>query len=141
MNTLTRFALVTVIAHAAVATLHGAAHQRLGVGLSTSQSLFVIVVITIAPIVAAILLWKKLPTAGAVILTLSMAGSLLFGVYNHFVGISPDHVSNVAAMSRSSWVSVFQSTAFLLPLTEAAGTIAGIFLLKRDSGILIRGRE
>ncbi len=122
-----------VIAHAAVATLHGAAHQTLGVELSTSQSLFVIVVIAVAPVLAGLLLWKKHGTAGAVMLAISMAGSLVFGVYNHFVTLSPDHVSHVAAMSNSAWVTVFQATALLLPLTELAGTVVGLLLLKRAS--------
>jgi hypothetical protein len=133
LSKLLRFALTIVIAHAAVATLHGAAHQALGVSLSVSQSLFVIIVIAIAPVLAGLLLWKKPSAAGAVMLALSMAGSLVFGVYNHFVALSPDHVSHVGAMSNSAWVTVFQATALLLPLTELAGTVVGLLLLKRVS--------
>lgn len=130
MNKLKRFALMTVIVHAAVSTLHGAAHKILGVSLTMFQSLFVIVVIAAAPLLAGVLLWKKTSEAGAVMLLISMAGALVFGVYYHFVAISPDHVSHVAALSQSLWVPVFQVTAFLLAPIEALGVAAAVLLLK-----------
>jgi uncharacterized membrane protein len=133
MGKLIRFTWATIIVHAGVSTLHGAAHQILGVKLTLSQSLFVIIVIAIAPLLAGVLLWKKASAAGAIILLLSMAGSLAFGVYHHFVAISPDHVAHVSALSHSSWVTVFQATAFLLAPVEAVGVVAGILLLKRGT--------
>jgi hypothetical protein len=51
-----------------------------------------------------------------------MAGSLVFGVVNHFVIVSPDHVSHVPA----EWSTLFTVTAVLLAVLEAAGTAAGV---------------
>lgn len=131
MTVLTRLALAIVIAHAAIATLHGAAHKALGVELSLSQTLFVAIVITVAPVLAGVLLWKRAGAAGAPVFLISMAGSFVFGVYYHFIAISPDHVSHVAATSRGPWATAFQVTAFLLMFVELAGIVVGALLSKR----------
>lgn len=127
-----KFAMVTIVAHAAVGSLHAAAHQTLGVELSPLQLLFILAVIMLAPLIAALLLWKRMTATGATLLAGSMAGSLIFGVYNHFVAISPDHVSHVGAMPQKFWALIFQITAALLTLVEALGIWAGIRLLKND---------
>jgi hypothetical protein len=51
-----------------------------------------------------------------------MAGSLIFGLVNHFVVVSADHVTQVAA----EWRSLFTVTAALLVASEAAGVAAGL---------------
>lgn len=130
MSKLIRFALTIIVVHLAVSTLHGTAHKILGVHLSVLQSLFVIIVIAIAPLLAGVLLWKRKSAAGAVVLLLSMVGALVFGVYNHFVEISSDHVSQVSALSHGVWVPIFQVTAFLLAPVEALGALAAMLLLK-----------
>ena len=129
-----QYAIVVVIVHALVSLLHGAAHQRLNVPLSLSQNLYVVLVIFIAPLVAWALLWRKKYLLGALLLTASMAGALVFGVYNHFVASSPDHVSHVAAAATGGWVTVFQFTAVLLAVVEAVGCVFGIWLLKLSPG-------
>jgi Na+/proline symporter len=127
-----RLALAAVIAHAIVLIFHSAAHQILGVEASPTQTLFIVTVIITAPVLAGILLWRRVERFGAVLLTCSMAGSLIFGVYNHFVVSSPDHVSHVSGMSPASWAIIFQVTAFLLALTEALGVFAGTLTLKKS---------
>lgn len=127
-----RVALMIVIAHGVVVALHSAAHLILEVQASPSQTLFIIAVIMISPLLAYILLWRKVKTIGALLLAGSMMGSLVFGVYNHFIAISPDHVSHVAVMSPASWAIVFQVTAILLALTEAFGIGVGVSMLKRS---------
>lgn len=122
------FAIWTIVIHALVSTLHGAAHQTLGVKLSLLQTLFVAVVITISPILAGILLWKGVTRIGAILLVCSMTGSLIFGVYNHFVAISPDHVLHLAITTSKNWVWIFQSTAVLIAVIEAFGIWIGIKL-------------
>jgi hypothetical protein len=126
-----RFAAATIIAHAAVGILHGAAHQKLDIQLSQAQLLFIIIIITAAPLAAAVLLWKRIVRVGAALLLSSMAGSLPFGVYNHFVALSPDHVSRVGGLPQTGWALTFQITAALLALTEFLGIYAGIRILKR----------
>jgi hypothetical protein len=127
----TRFALASVLVHACVVALHSAAHQVLGVEASTAQLVFIVAVIMLAPLVAALLLWRKAKAAGALLLAASMAGSFIFGVYNHFMAFSPDHVSHVAGLPQKSWSLIFQVTAALLALVELVGTSAGIRLMRK----------
>ena len=75
-------ALCVVIAHLGISLIHGFAHQRAGVTLDVFDSVYVAVVISLAPLVAAALLFTRLVRAGAWLLALSMFGSLVFGVFN-----------------------------------------------------------
>ncbi len=123
-----RLALLIALAHAVVILFHGRAHERLGIGISGSQRLFIAIVIVVAPVVAAVLLALRRLWAGGALLAAAMAGSLLFGLYYHFVAAGPDHVSSVAS---AGWGLVFQGTAALLFLTEALGCWAGVQVLQR----------
>lgn len=120
-------AVAVIVVHLAIAMLHGGAHQHLLIGLSASQQLFVWMVIVGAPLIAALLLLMKHPRAGGLLLFLSMAGSLLFGVWNHFLTRGAD---NVGSTPSSGWGLTFQATATLLFLTEALGCVAGVKLLR-----------
>jgi hypothetical protein len=84
------------------------------------------VVIGIAPLVALFLLSTRWLQWGGLLLCLCMLGSLLFGVWNHFLLPGPD---NLASLSAGIWQIPFRITAVLLALIEAAGTIAGTWLL------------
>jgi hypothetical protein len=126
-----RLALLTIIVHAVVVSLHSAAHQVLGVEASPGQLIYIVLVIMVAPLAAGILLWKRLKTEGALLLIGSLYGSFVFGVFNHFVAMSPDHVKRVGELPQKSWVFVFQITAALLALVEAFGMWAGIRLLRK----------
>jgi hypothetical protein len=128
----TRLALATVIAHTIVVAAHAAAHQILGVQASPAQTVFIVAVIIIAPPLAGILIWKNVKGAGAVLLACSMAGAFVFGVYNHFVADSPDHVSHVSVMSPASWAIIFQVTAVLLAAAELFAVYAGVLMLKSN---------
>ena len=125
-----RYAIQVIVVHALVSALHGAAHAQLDVPLSFAQNLFVVVVIMIAPLVAGLLLWRKQHLSGTLIFVCSMAGALVFGVYNHFVASSPDHVSHVAVMASGGWVIVFQVTAALVAIIEAFGCLVGGWMLR-----------
>lgn len=129
-----RYAVWVIVIHALVSVLHGAAHQRLNVPLSLAQNLYVIVVIFFAPLVAALLLWKKQHFSGALLFLGSMAGSLVFGLYNHYVANSPDHVSHVALSADTTWATIFQVTAALLAGLEAFGCLVGAWMLKLYTG-------
>jgi hypothetical protein len=82
--------------------------------------LFVIVVIEIGP-VAGLVISTFRPVLGGWTVAASMFGALLFGFVNHFVIVSPDHVSRVAA----EWQPLFGVSAALLVVTELAGVVAG----------------
>ena len=119
-------AIIVVIFHLIVATVHGVAHQKLGVNLSFLQKLFVISVISTAPIIAMILLPTRAFRAGAALLVFSMTGSLLFGILYHFVIHSDDHVLH---LPTSPWKLPFQITAVLLAVTELLGLWIGALLV------------
>jgi hypothetical protein len=118
------YATMIVIIHAIVVILHGLAHQIIPVPLSIAQTLFVALIIVLIPIVAAVLLWTPFERIGRWLFLGSMMGSLLFGIYNHFIRMSPDHVSQI---SFEGWGLVFQSTAILLLMTEGIGCGVGIW--------------
>jgi hypothetical protein len=67
-------------------------------------------------------------TTGLIFLTVSMATSLVFGLYNHFAVRGPDHVG---AQAPGPWGNAFVLTAYLLFLTEAMGTYMGLYFLYR----------
>jgi hypothetical protein len=102
--------------------LHGMAHQHLGISLTAVQEAFVLSVIVMAPLVALALFFTRLQQWAAGLLLLSMLGSLLFGVANHFVLISPDHILHLPA---GEWARSFQITAILLSVTECIGCLLG----------------
>jgi hypothetical protein len=122
MNKNALYGTVIVLIHALVSMVHGLAHQHLAIELTAAQKLFVIVVITLAPLLAMVLLWTRLRRGGAALLLLSMLGSLIFGVVNHFLIISPDHVQH---LSIGSWKFPFQITAVLLAVIEIVGCWIG----------------
>ena len=123
-----RITIAIVIVHAVIALVHGSAHQALPVSLSTLQSLFVFVVIAIGPLAGAILLGTGRIMRGNRIILGSMAGSLVFGLYYHFMEVGPDHVSQVPL---DGWGQVFRISAALLLLSEGLGCWAAVWALNQ----------
>lgn len=119
----TMIAVIHVIANG----LHGLAHVEIPVPLSALQSLFVGIVIFLTPIIAAVLLWTKFYRIGSWLLLGAIAGSLFFGLYNHFIVISPDHVSQV---SFDGWGLLFQVTAYLILIADGLGCWISVWALK-----------
>ena len=117
-----------VIVHLIVSMAHGAAHSGAHVPLSRSANLFVYIVILAGPLVGLALSWRY-ERLGSLVVALTLAGSLIFGLVNHFVLESPDHVSRVDAQ----WRTLFGTTAALLATTEALGLGLAIRLVRRRS--------
>src|SRR6516225_10088736 len=88
-----------VLAHLVISMVHGAAHSGANVPLSLPATLFVFLVILAGPVAGLALSWRA-ERLGSAIVALTMAGSLVFGVVNHFLLESPDHVGHVAAQWR-----------------------------------------
>ena len=126
MNRLSKYVTAIVAAHLLINVAHGFSHRRLAVGLDAPASVFVIVVVLILPLFAAGLVWASRKRFGLIVLSLSMFGSLLFGLYHHFLVMGPDHVRS---QPPSSWGIAFVLTAYGLLITEAFGTYVGIHLL------------
>ena len=118
-------AIVTM--HVIVHGLHGFAHNEIPVSLSLLQGLFVGVVVILAPIIAAGLLWTPFYRIGSWLLLGSFAASLLSAIYNHHLVISPDHVSQV---SFEGWGLLFQATAYLMLVVDGLGCWIGILALR-----------
>ena len=123
---------VVVLVHLVINVLHGRAHGELGVGLSAWQNIYVITVILIAPLIALLLLWTRYARLGLLVLVISMAGSLIFGVIYHYVIVSLDHVSHLPPGDAQG---VFRMTALLLVLTELLGLAAGLFALRSNTKV------
>src|SRR2546422_798327 len=83
VSRMNKYATAIVVAHLLVNIVHGLAHRELRVGLAQLDSIFVIVVVLIFPLVAAGLLWTAKKRLGLILLSLSMFGSLLFVLYHH----------------------------------------------------------
>ncbi len=91
-------------------------------------------IIGLAPLVAMVLLWTRLARAGAILLLVSMAASLVFGAYYHFLLAGPD---NVLHLPIGSAQTSFQLTAVLLVITEGFGCWAAWLALARRHARLL----
>jgi hypothetical protein len=114
--------LAIIAGHLLVSLVHGAAHSSLHIDMATWQTVYILVVITLLPLVSGYLLWRRRP-GGFLLLLCSMMGGLVFGGYYHFIAIGSDNVSSLGA---HSWALPFQATAVLLALIEAAGACTGL---------------
>ena len=121
-HSLARAGVIIVALHFLVSLVHGAAHNSLHIDMVVWQTVYILIVITIAPIVAGVLLWRK-ARIGFLLLMCSMLGALIFGGYYHFIAAGID---NVASVGSHSWGPAFRVTAVLLALTEAAGVLTGV---------------
>ena len=119
--TLRRLGVLVVILHAIVTIPHSIAHTNLHIAMDTWQSIYIFVVILIAPIVAAVFIRIR-PRSGFALLTISMIGSFAFGVYYHFIATGSD---NAFTLPASSWTLTFQLSAWLLAITELGGAVIG----------------
>lgn len=122
--------LWVVAIHTAVAFVHNQAHRQIDVTLSNFQSIYALVVIIIAPAVAAAIIWRGHQRRGATVLVLSLLASLVFGVVNHFTIDSPDQLAHI---SNDGWGKIFTITAYALALTELVGIAAGLSLRRSSS--------
>ena len=124
MNRFARYGTLVVLVHGVALALHSAAHVQLEIFLSQIPNLFIGVVIFIAPVAAAVLLWTGPRSFGAWLLFASMIGSLIFGGYHHFVIDSPDHVARVPS---GMWGAVFVVSAVMMSVNEVAGCGIGLW--------------
>jgi hypothetical protein len=108
-----RWLIAAVLSHLVIALVHGTAHANAHVPLSRAASLFVFIVILAGPIVGLALIWPA-QRIGSWLIGITMAGSLVFGVVNHFVLAGPDHVAHVVP----AWRPLFATTAVLVAVTE-----------------------
>ena len=89
------------------------------VTLTTFGYIYVLVVITVAPLVAVALLFSRQQRIGALLLALSMLGSFAFGLWYHFLSAGNDNVAEV----HGGWRMTFLGTAIALAVVEGFGTL------------------
>jgi hypothetical protein len=126
---MTRVAIAVLVAvHFVVTIWHGNAHTALAIPLSTWQTAFVFMVIIIAPVLSAALVWTRYFRVAVWIFFLSMLGALLFGAYNHFVMVSADNIAHLPSGSADAHAA-FVTTASALAVLELASALYGAFCL------------
>jgi hypothetical protein len=121
-TTLERTGIAIIALRLPVQVLHSVAHSALQIYLAPWQKVYILLVITVLPLVSAVLLWRRSRLA-FLLLFISMFGSLIFGGYYHFLAPGPD---NVSQLGHHAWTFPFQLSAVLLAVLEAAGTVVGI---------------
>jgi len=119
-----------VAVHLVASVWHGSLHSELRINLSTAQNLFVLIVIVIAPMVGAVLVWTRLERLGFRIVCLSMVGALLFGVFYHFIFHSADNIRFLPPDSPSA-NHQFTLSAGVIALLELASAVFATFWLKQ----------
>jgi hypothetical protein len=127
---LRRFAaLALILIHLIISILHGRAHDGASVTLNTFGYLYVIVVITVAPLMAAVLLFTRKQRTGALLLALSMCGSFIFGFWYHFLSATNDNVTQL----HGAWHATFLWTAIALAGIELSGALVGLWIYRSSS--------
>ena len=119
-----------VLSHLVISIVHGAAHAEALVPLSRAANLFVFSVILAGPLVGLALTWRA-ERIGSWLIAITLAGSLVFGLANHFVIAGPDHVAHIARQ----WRPLFTATAVLLALTELLGSGLAIRLAREKEKV------
>ena len=121
--------IAIVVAHLAISIVHGQAHAGAQVPLSRAANLFVFAVILAGPLIGVVLMLLT-AAVGSWVVAVTMTASLVFGVVNHFMLVSPDHVSHV----DPAWRVMFATTAVLLAVTEAAGSLFAFRVARERTG-------
>ena len=129
MKSIHLWSVLIVLLHLLITIPHGLAHGELRIEMSTWQNVYILTVINILPLVAAVLIWRR-KRLGFTLLLISMVGSLLFGLAYHFIAAGPD---NVAFVPPHPWTHTFRLTAVLLAVSEVAGIVAGAVGLSRQT--------
>ncbi|MDZ8224075.1 hypothetical protein [Nostoc sp. ChiVER01] len=134
-----QYGIAIVVIHEIVNGLHGLAHIKIPAPLSLLQSSFVVLVIFLAAIIAAILLWTRFYRIGIWFLLNALIGSILVSTYIHLIAMSPAHISQV---SWSGWGLLFYVTAILSLVIDGLGCwLYGQALksIRQSQGILADG--
>lgn len=127
---MTRIAVtVLVLVHLLATIWHGNAHTSLAINLPVVKTIFVYVVILLAPVLASVLVWTRYSLIGLWVLVISMFGALVFGIYHHYVMVSPDNVRHLPAGSPESH-SQFVTSAFVIAALELVSGLYAAFCLK-----------
>jgi len=132
-----KYALLAIVAlHLIVQVTHGYSHSVAGVENTSLQLVFILIVVTVAPLAAAYISWTGNIRTGAGLLAVSMVVAFFFGYFFHFVIKSPDLHSNITG----EHAGIFFHSALILAIVEFGGFVIGtfIFALGSRSSIISR---
>ena len=114
--------LSIAVVHVAVQATHAYSHLIAEVPNTALQQVFIVVVVTLGPLAAVLVAWRRNLRLGAGLFAASMVAAFLFGYLLHFVIDSPDLHSNVA----DDHEAVFFHSALSLALIELVGFAYGL---------------
>ena len=117
------------VVHLAVQATHAYGHSVAEVPNTALQQAFIVVVVTLGPLVAVLVAWRRTLRLGAGLFAASMVAAFLFGYLLHFVIDSPDLHSNVAGDHEA----VFFHSALSLALIEFVGFAYGLVAALRKA--------
>ena len=117
-----------VVVHLVATLWHGDAHSTLEVFLPALKNLFIYTVILAGPVVGAILVWTRFFTLGAGLVAVSMTGALVFGVYHHYILVSPDNIAHLPAGTAAAHAQFIDSAA-LIAIIELVSALYAFYAL------------
>ena len=126
--TLSRIAVSgLVLAHLWIVVGHGEAHDALGVGLPPLETFFVYAVILTLPLLGAAATWTRYLVPALWVVALSFAGATVFGVYHHYILVSPDNIAHLPE-GPAPVREAFVSSAGYLALIELVASGVALYL-------------
>ena len=118
-----QFTLAGIAAlHLGVGLTHTYSHAAADVPIPAAQLAYIVVVVTLMPLVAVWLAFRRSLRLGAALFAASMYASFVFGYLLHFVLDTPDLHSNVTG----DGAGVFFHTALSLALIQFVGFAIGL---------------
>jgi len=125
-----KYALLAIVAlHLIVQVTHGYSHSVAGVENTSLQLVFILLVVTVAPLAAAYISWRGNIRNGAGLLAVSMVAAFFFGYLFHFVIESPDLYSNVTG----EHAGIFFHSALIIAIVQFGGFVIGAYIFARGS--------
>ncbi|MCZ6709196.1 MAG: hypothetical protein O7B25_02410 [Gammaproteobacteria bacterium] len=117
-----------VIIHLIAILWHGDAHTTLAIELPVLKNIFVYGVIVAGPIVGTSLIWTRFSALGTCLIAVSMVGALMFGVYHHYVLVSPDNIAHLPNGAVNAQTQFIDSAA-VIAIIELISALVGFFAL------------
>ena len=109
------------VVHLVVQATHAYSHLVADVPNTALQQAFIVVVVTLGPLAAVLVAWRRNLRLGAGLFATSMVASFAFGYLLHFVIDTPDLHSNVGEHA-----GVFFHSALSLAVIEFGGFAYGL---------------
>ena len=127
-----------VVLHLWPSIRHGIDHGALQVELPANKGHFVLWVVLVLPLVATFALWTRWVLPSLWVVGLAFVAASAFGIYHHYVLISPDNIRHLpdgsehlhrAFISSAAWVAISETTTALITMGLA------LFWTRRKEGV------